>query len=357
MHVMHQLELTQSQISILQKQVHLTRDAKVLRRALALLNLYRGRSAWEIAWELQVSSRTLYRWVDDLEFETQLAAAGNSDVAPSKDLGGRPRLWEEELEEWLEALLSYFPIQLGYTRTGWTLPLLKAHFKRWHNENISIATLRRRLHELGYVWKRARYVLKPDPMKDKKMAEIQGKMKILSDRDVVICIDETDLLLFPPLRSTWGKQAESTEVEISGRNEKRVIYGGLNITSGHLLLMSRDRHRIPDFQAFLRLISNQYRGWHPILLLDEHPSHISPQSQALANLLGFELWWLPKRAPELNPIETLWGKTKEALLANYQSQDIDEQVDQFIMTLLDLSPATVLQASGLQSGNHWLAKN
>jgi transposase len=139
-----------------------------LRRALALLSLCRGRSSWEICWELQVSSRTLYRWIENLEFEMQVAAAGTKNIKRYRDLGGRPRLWEDELEEWIAALLSYSPLQLGYNRTGWTLPLLEAHFKRWHGEIISKATLRRRLHALGYVWKRARYVLNPDPEKEKK---------------------------------------------------------------------------------------------------------------------------------------------------------------------------------------------
>lgn len=357
MHLVHQLELSQSQVDTLREQVRLTRDARKLRRALALLSLYRGRSACEIAWELQVSLRTLYRWVEDLDFDMRIAAAGTQGISRNQDIGGRPRLLEDDLGEWIEAIVSYSPLHLGYNRTGWTLPLLQAHFKRWHGETISQSTLRRRLHELGYVWKRARYVLSPDPEKAKKLAKIKHKMRSLSARHVMICMDETDLLLFPPLRSTWTKKGETAKVEISGWNEKRVVYGGLNINSGHLMLMSRDRHQTSDFLAFLRMVSNQYRGWYPVLLLDEHPSHKALQSLALANFLGIELWWLPKRSPETNPIESLWGKAKEALLANYQSQEIDEQVDQFIMTLLDLTPAIVLQASGLQSGDHWLMKN
>ena len=34
--------------------------------------------------------------------------------------------------------------------------------------SLSAATIRRHLHELGYVWKRPRYVLPPDPQQEKK---------------------------------------------------------------------------------------------------------------------------------------------------------------------------------------------
>lgn len=40
--------------------------------------------------------------------------------------------------------------------------------------------------------------------------------------------------------------------------------------------------------------------------------------------------WLPKRAPELNPMDTLWGQGKDVIAAN-------EQVDRFLAHLNDLS--------------------
>jgi transposase len=355
---MHQLELTDSQVYLLRDQVRLTKDAHVLRRALALLELYRGRTPLEVMALLQVSLRTVYRWIEELNLGMLQVAAGPQDIKDIMHIDkGRPPLWEEDLEEELEALFSYSPIQIGYPRTEWTLPLLRFHFKRWIGEDISISSLRRRLHSMGYRWKRTRYVLKPDPLFNEKVVEIQGKLKNLTDRDALLCLDETDLLLFPPLRSAWSMRGETKEVTISGWNEKRVIYGAMHTDSGNLLLMVRDRHQTSDFQAFLRLISNHYRGWHPILLMDEHPSHKSIASEALMRTLGMEVWWLPKRSPQLNPVDSIWGKAKDALLANFQYEDIDEQADQFVSILSDVPPALIRRIAGLESGNHWLRKN
>jgi hypothetical protein len=300
---------------------------------------------------LQVSLRTLFRWSEELERRVANATLFGSVVG---DLGGAAARWDEELDEFLEALLSHRPEYLGYSRTSWTVPLLRAHLGRasgeWFHEN----TVRARLLALGYRWKRPRYVLTPDPRREQRIQEIRAKLKDLGPRHVALCMDETDLLLFPPLRSGWAQVGEAARVEISGWNEKRVIFGALAIASGHLLLLVRERHQAPDFQAFLRLIRHQYRGWHPVLVLDQHPSHTAGSTQALARALGIEHLWLPARSPELNPMDTLWGKAKDQLASNRQYDDIDDQADSFMELLQDRPDQELLRLSGLLSGSHWL---
>jgi DNA-binding transcriptional LysR family regulator len=46
--------------------------------------------------------------------------------------------------------------------------------------------------------------------------------------------------------------------------------------------------------------------------------------------LAIRLLWLPKRAPELNPMDTPWGQGKDSISANKQYTNIDEQADSFI---------------------------
>jgi hypothetical protein len=65
--------------------------------------------------------------------------------------------------------------------------------------------------------------------------------------------------------------------------------------------------RAEDFQAFLHQVHRQYRGWQVTLLLTSDRSHTVLTSQTLAAELGIQFLWLPKRAPELNPMDTLWG--------------------------------------------------
>jgi transposase len=345
------IELTTAQVIALREQVRSTRNADSLRRAIALIELNQRRPWWELTSLLQVSLRTLYRWAEELEHHAMAAATGESVTVQH---GGRPSRWDEELDELLDALLCHRPDQLGLMRTSWSVPALQAHLEHWSGEHFSDDTIRRRLHALGYAWKRPRYILVPDPMRDKKIKEIQVKMKDLKPRQVLLCMDETDLLLFPPLRSAWSLRGESARVKISGWNEKRVIYGAMNVQTGHLILLARERHQAIDFQVFLHTIVHHYRGWEVILLLDGHPSHKAASSEVVARTLGVSLWWLPKRSPELNPMDSLWGKAKDLLSANRQYEDIEDQTDAFISTLESLPEKKILKLSGLQSDKHWL---
>jgi hypothetical protein len=174
---------------------------------------------------------------------------------------------------------------------------------------------------------------------------------------VLLAEDETDLLLFPPLRGTWSQRGQPAPVLLSGQNAKRVVFGAMNLATGHRLFEARLRQHAEDFQVFLHLIRRYYRGWYVTLLLDGDRSHTAQASQNLANRLGIRLLWLPVRAPELNPMDTLWGQAKNVVSANKQYATIDEQVDLFISYLYGLSNREALQTSGVLSKNFWLKRS
>ena len=173
-------------------------------------------------------------------------------------------------------------------------------------------------------------------------------------RTALLAEDETDLLLFPPLRAGWSRRGQPATVRLSGRNARRVVFGAMNLRTGHRLFLARERQRAPDFQAFLRLIHEQYRGWPVALLLDEDPSHTAVGSQDWAERHGLGLLWLPKRCPELNPMDTLWGQGKDVISANKQTEAIEDQVDRFIRYLKSLSKQEALHTAGVLSPGFWL---
>lgn len=166
--------------------------------------------------------------------------------------------------------------------------------------------------------------------------------------------DETDLLLFPPLRATWSPRGQPAQVLLTGWNAKRVVFGAMNLVTGHRLIHVRLHQRAADFQAYLRFVREHYRGWRITMLLDENPSHTAQASRGLADKLGVRLLWLPKRCPELNPMDTLWGQAKDVISANKQYASIDRQVDLFISHLYSLSDKEALRTSGVLSRHFWL---
>jgi hypothetical protein len=173
---------------------------------------------------------------------------------------------------------------------------------------------------------------------------------------VVLIEDETDLLLFPPLRAMWSPRGEPARLMITGHNARRVVFGSMNLMSGHRVFLVRQRQRAQDFQEFLREVRRRYGRRHVAMLLDSDSSHIAARSQALARRLQIQLLWLPKRSPELNPMDTLWGQAKDAVCVNAQYTDIDQQADVFIAHLNGLSNRQALRTSGVLSTHFWLRR-
>ena len=168
--------------------------------------------------------------------------------------------------------------------------------------------------------------------------------------------DETDILLFPPLRAAWAERGQQAKVWLTGRNARRVVFGTLNLCTGHLVLMTRTRQQAPDFGAFLKDLRRRYRDRPLVVLLDEDPSHTAGASRALAAALGIRLIWLPKRCPELNPMEHLWRAAKQNVNANRQDATIERTVTRFLRYLGRLTPRSVLRKAGVRSRHFWLRR-
>lgn len=156
------------------------------------------------------------------------------------------------------------------------------------------------------------------------------------------------------LRAGWARRGQPRDVRLSGRNARRVVFGALNVRTGHRVFLPRLRQRAADFQAFLQVLRQRYRGWHVALLLDEDPSHTAQGSQTRAAQWDIELLWLPHRMPELNPMDHLWGPSKTTVSANRQYETIDLHVTRFLGYLTSLSPHEALTQAGVLSPHFWL---
>jgi hypothetical protein len=74
----------------------------------------------------------------------------------------------------------------------------------------------------------------------------------------------------------------------------------------------------------------------------------------LAREYGIGLLWLPKRCPELNGMDHLWGDAKDEVCANHQESSIDHSVDRFIQYIQGLSTEDALRKAGILSDDFWL---
>jgi transposase len=128
------------------------REARVYRRLEALLLVAEGRSVAEAARCCRVDRASVHRWL------AQYLTRRNATTLADRPRSGRPRRGSTLTPQRLATALARDPRRCGYRATSWTVPLL-AHYLAAHDGiAVSARTLRRRLHEAGYRWKRPRYV-------------------------------------------------------------------------------------------------------------------------------------------------------------------------------------------------------
>jgi transposase len=188
----------------------------------------------------------------------------------------------------------------------------------------------------------------------KKKRRIRRQIRALPKGCVLLAEDETDVRLFPPLRAAWTKRGEQARVWLSGRNALRVIFGAINLRTGHRVLLCRERQYAADFCTFLDELRRRYRDRPLALLLDADSSHTARASLRRAAELDIRLIWLPTRSPELNPMEHLWRAAKQNVSANRQDATIERAVERFLRYVRRLTPRAALRKAGVLSRRFWL---
>jgi transposase len=156
------------------------------------------------------------------------------------------------------------------------------------------------------------------------------------------------------LRAAWARQGQQAQVSISGRNAKRVLYGAINIFSGHRIVLVKSKSSIDYFIEFLLLIRRSYRSRRIYLLLDRASWHDHRRVRQSAAELDIELLWLPPQSPELNPMDQLWRELKQKIAANRQYDDIDQLAAMAVEWLRALTRHSALRKAAMGAPSFWL---
>ena len=127
-------------------------DVKLFRRLQVVLYLAEGGSVDTAAHFARVDRSTVHRWLH--LYQHDRCPEDLRDGARP----GRPREADDLDADLLAAVLAQDPRTLGYRATGWTAPLLTTHLNQECGCPVSERTLRRRLEQYGWCWKRPRYV-------------------------------------------------------------------------------------------------------------------------------------------------------------------------------------------------------
>lgn len=239
-------------------------------------------------------------------------------------------LWMKVIARWVS---ERTPQDFGFFRSRWSCEIL-AEILAWEQGvHVSAETIRRRLHQLGFAWRRPRPVVGPtDPEYAQKLRRIRRLLATLPADEVALFQDEVDVHLNPKIGSMWMRKGEQAEVKTPGNNQKCHISGSLVWTTGTLLVSAPEKSRnAAMFLLHLDDLRRRLRGYRKIhVICDNAKFH---DCRAVWDYL--QRWgdrvvihFLPKYAPETNPIERVWWHLHETITRNHRCQTLEELLSQ-----------------------------
>jgi transposase len=335
-----------------------TEPASRVERARILLAYREDPSFFAVGRALGLHHQTVQRCVERAVVEGPMAA-----------LDDRPRPGREpsitlEAKAWLVSLACRKAKDLGYPHELWTTRLLANH-AREHGPaeghaclaHLAQGTVCKILDQEEVKPHKVRYYLeKRDPDFAKKMAEVlrvYRQVKILKKEAAasknkptevaIISYDEKpgiqaiattapDLPPEPGVHPTFAREFEYK------RYGTVSLLAGIDLVTGKVHALVKDRHRSREFIEFLKLLNGAYPASTAIkVILDNHSAHISKETKAwLASQPAgrFEFTFTPKHGSWLNLVEGFFSKLARSVLRHIRVASKQELKDR-IMTAMD----------------------
>src|SRR6266481_2306630 len=330
-----------------------TEPASRVERARMLLAYRENPSFFAVGKQVGVHHQTVQRCI-----ERALA------YGPLMALDDRPRPGKEptitpEAKAWLVSLACDKAKDHGYPHELWTTRLLARH-AREHGAaaghgclaNLVQGTVCKILGQEEIKPHKVRYYLeRRDADFEPKMAEVlcvyrevqvlkkaAAKSKNSRTPVAIISYDEkpgiqaiaTTAPDLPPVPGTYATFARDYEYR---RHGTLSLLAGIDLLSGKVHALVRDRHRSREFIEFLKLLDAAYPTRTAIkLILDNHSAHISKETKAwLATCPAgrFEFTFTPKHGSWLNLVEGFFSKFARSVLRHIRvasKQELKERI-------------------------------
>lgn len=315
---------------------------RVAMRAHMILLSAKGFSVPDITTIHDVTEVTVYKWFD--RFETE-----GPEGLYDRPRSGRPPEVDETVEAELEDAVEQSPTEFEYTFTRWTVPTLVSHLAETLGIELSRETVRQTLHALGFRWRRPRWFQpREDPEAGERMRAITDAILTAGDDTVLLVEDETLFRSLPPLRNMWMRRGQQVRVPTPKQNNILCLYGTLELDTGNTVTASYYERPNSDYTiTFLKHLLQQYPESNILLIWDQAQFHVSQKTRGwLAEHERFDVYLLPRYAPQANPLETVWQHLKNRIAANLtRSVQTLQAVSE---TFFDrLNSADVLKMAGL----------
>ena len=336
-----------------------TEPASRVERARMLLAYREDPSFFAVGQAVGVHHQTVQRCVE------RALVYGAMAALEDRPRPGREPTISAEAKTWVVNLACRKAKELGYPHEMWTTRLLARH-AREHGPveghaclaRLAQGTLVSILNEQEIKPHKVRYYLeRRDPEFKQKMAEVlcvYREVKLIketataakqkpSDAVAIVSYDEkpgiqaiaTTAPDLPPVPGRAPTFARDHEYKRQGTVS---LLAGIDLLTGQVHALVRDRHRSREFIEFLKLLDAAYPAHTAIkLILDNHSAHISKETRTwLAEQPAgrFEFTFTPKHGSWLNLVEGFFSKLARSVLRHIRVASKQELKDR-IMAAMD----------------------
>ena len=231
----------------------------------------------------------------------------------------------------LVALLKTSPRAYGWCRTRWSCATLALTLEAKRSIKVSAETMRRWVHEVGWVWKRAKLVAKDDdPHRVERLARIRFVYEQLRRCETIGFADELDIHLLPKVGYAWTPQGTQVEVMTPGTNAKHYLAGALDLATGTLHHCQGPRKTNALFRDLLQTLEDTYpppQYERIYVVVDNYKIHKAKAvDEWLANHPRVTLLFLPTYCPRANPIERAFGDVHDLCTRNHTRKRLPDLV-------------------------------
>jgi transposase len=335
-----------------------TEPASRVERAKMLLAYWEDPSFFAVGRALGVHHQTVQRCME------RALAYGPMAALDDRPRPGREPTITAEAKAWLVSLACRKAKDLGYPHELWTTRLLARHAREYgpaegHTclDQLAQGTVCKILDEQEVKPHKVRYYLeRRDPEFAEKMAEVlcvYRTVKLLketavaskqmpSDAVAIISYDEKPGIqaiatTSPDLPPEPGKHATFARDHEYKRHGTVSLLAGIDLLTGKVHALVKDRHRSREFIEFLKILDIAYPAHTAIkLILDNHSAHISKETKAwLADQPAgrFEFTFTPKHGSWLNLVEGFFSKLARSVLRHIRVASKQELKDRIMAAM------------------------
>ncbi len=280
---------------------------------------------------------------------------------------GRPSEISDDARAWVISVACDPPTKFGFAAETWTYSALAKYIrdnctsagyvsliktgKSFLNNVLSKSNIKP--HKVSY------YLEKKDPEFDVKMASILHVYKevalindnsICANKHTTVSYDEkpgiqaikniaAQLQPVPNIHSSIGRDYEYKRLGTIS------LLAAIDLHTGKIIPIIRDRHRSKEFIEFLQELDKQYpNDWKIRVILDNHSSHISKETRAFLKTIPdrFEFVFTPKHGSWLNMIEMFFSKITRSFLRHIRVNSKEELIERIYKGITEINQEPVV---------------